>query len=339
MLLFSAFCALILFFYFIISLNIMVFKHFKWKNDVNIKSKIPMLFWSFFVFINGIYFTKYLSTAMFYYPIEGNDPATMMLLSNMIMPSGKHPLDDKFFIALGISIDYLTFGIIFSIIVYLVFFGQTSKKEYVMKFLKKTKKIIIVDNDSVNFKNPISEAIEKIFSNQLRNRDFVKYFSLFNYIYALGIPFLFSLITLYLIVNDSMFSTGAFGIAVHKYQYEFGAYILLTLIIELIFGQAQKHYEYPVSCFISKTNWQKICKYLFSIHYPLFGSCALAVFMREVYRMSRVYGNIAAPESMQTLQYIIVSIFVLGYFSINVSPKLEEFFNKMFETYPCSKIE
>lgn len=333
------FSAFVLFIYFIISLNIMVFKKFKWKLNTDIKSEILKTFWSFFLFINGIYFTKYLAIAMFYYPVEGNDPASIMLLSNVIMPSGKHPLEDPLFIALGTFMDYVTFGIIFSLLAYLVFFSQTSK-EPIMEFMEKAKKIIkMADNDSANFKNPISETIEKIFSKQLRNKKFVKYFSLFYYIYILGIPFVISLLTLYLIVKDSMFGTRAFGTAVNKYQYEFGAYILLTLIIELIIIQAQKHYNYPLSCFISQTTWQKIGKYMFAIHYPLFSSCSVAVFMREVYRVSKEYGNIVAPESIQTLQSLFVSVFVLGYLSISVSPKIEEIFIKTFEMNPCNKIE
>jgi hypothetical protein len=111
---------------------------------------------------------------MFYYPVEGNDPASIMLLSNVIMPSGKHPLEDPLFIALGTFMDYVTFGIIFSLLAYLVFFSQTSK-EPIMEFMEKAKKIIkMADNDSANFKNPISETIEKIFSKQLRNKKFVK---------------------------------------------------------------------------------------------------------------------------------------------------------------------
>ena len=56
--------------------------------------------------------------------------------------------------------------------------------------------------------------------------------------------------------------------------------------------------------------------------------------MREVYRMSNEYGNIGAPENIQILQSMFFSIFVFGYLSMSISPKVEDFLIKIFEIRP-----
>ncbi|MFV8416353.1 hypothetical protein [Methanosarcina mazei] len=325
--------ALLLFTYFVISLNTMVFKRLKWKHDIDTKSKTHALFWSFFVFINCIYFTKYIAIAMVYYPVESNDPATMMFLSNVITPAGKHPLEDPFFIALATFMDYVTFSIISVILAYLVFFTQTSKK-HIMGVLEKINKILNNDSGSVSPKNPISEVIEKLFSKQLRNQSFAKYFSLFFYFYTLGIPALISLLTLFLIVYDEQFGTNTFTSTVHKYQYHLGAYLFFNLVLISFLEQTWKYYEYHLSYFISANFWRKSVKYFFSIHYPLLSSCSVAIFMRDVYRMSNEYGNIEAPENIQILQSMFFSIFVFGYLSMSVSSRIEDFSIKVFEIRP-----
>lgn len=128
-LLFSALLALLFSTYFIISLNIIVFKKFKWEHDIDIKRNIPTLLWCFFIFINVIYFTKYLAVAMFYLPIDANDPNTIELLKT-VSPAGKPWLEDKSFVALATLMQYLTFSTISGILVYIIFFAQTSKKAY-----------------------------------------------------------------------------------------------------------------------------------------------------------------------------------------------------------------
>ncbi|MFZ2497877.1 hypothetical protein [Methanosarcina sp.] len=324
---------ILLFTYFIISLNTMIFKRFKWKHDIDIKTQTHALFWSFFVFVNCMYFTKYITIAMVYYPVEGNDPVTMMFLSNVITPAGTHPLDDPFFIALTTLMDYITFSVFSIVLAYLVFFTQTSKK-YIMGILEKTKKILNNDSESVSPKNPISEAIGKLFSRQLRNQSFVKYFSLFFYFYTLGIPALISLLTLFLIVYDEQFGTNMFTSTVHKYEYHFGAYLFINLVLISFLEQTRKYYEYHLSYFVSANFWRKTVKYFFSIHYPLLGSCSVAIFMREVYRMSNEYGNIGAPENIQILQSMFFSIFVFGYLSMSISSRVEDFSIKIFEIRP-----
>lgn len=325
--------ALLLFTYFVISLNTMVFKRFNWKHDIDIKSKTHALFWSFFVFINCIYFTKYVAIAMVYYPVEGNDPATMMFLSNVITPAGKTPLEDPFLIAFVTFMDYITFAIISIILAYLVFFTQTSKK-HIMGILEKINKTLNNDRESVSPKNPLSEAIEKRFSKQLRNQNFVKYFILFFYFYTLGIPALISLLTLFLLAYDEQFGTNMFASTVHKYQYHFGAYLFLNLVLISFLEQTWKYYEYHLSYFINADFWRKTVKYFFSIHYPLLGSYSVSIFMRGIYRLSNKYGNIGAPENIQVLQSMFFSIFVFGYLSMSVSSRIEDFLIKIFEIRP-----
>ncbi|WP_440948334.1 hypothetical protein ACSAZL_08950 [Methanosarcina sp. T3] len=320
---FNLVITLLFFTYFITSLNNMVFKHFKWEHDIDIKSHIYILLWSFFIFINAIYFTKYLAIAMFYYPIEGNDPVTMLYLSNVITPAGKPPLEDPFFIAISTFIDYLIFAIISAVLAYIVFFVQTSKK-HILEVLERIKKIVLnYDNESASSKNPISDVIEKRFSKQFKNEIFVRYFSLFFFIYCIGIPFLCSLVIMYLLVNDVRFNTGAFSITVNKYQYVFGAYIFFMPVFGAIHGQAEKHYKYPLSYFIKRDVWHTFVKYS-SIHYSIVDACLIDIFMRGVYQLSKDHGNIAPPESIQTIQSIFFSVFVLGFLSISISSKLEE---------------
>lgn len=330
MLFMSLATTLLFFTYFIISLNDMVFKHFKWKHDTDIKSHIYILLWSFFIFINAIYFTKYLAIAMFYYPVEGNDPLTMMFLSNTITPAGKHPLEDPIFISISTFMDYLLFAVISAILAYIAFFVQTSKKHIleVMEIIKKN--ILDYDNESANSENPTSATIEKLFSKQFRNETIVKYFSLFYYIYCVGIPFLGSLVIMYLLVNDVRFNTGEFSIAVNKFQYVFGAYILLIPIFGAIHKQAEKHYKYQLSCFIKRDIWYTFVKYS-SIHYSIVDAGLIDIFMRGVYQLSKDHGNIAPPESIQTVQSILFSIFVLGFLSLSISSKLEELLIKAYD--------
>jgi hypothetical protein len=330
MLFISLITTLLFFTYFITSLNSMVFKYFKWDHGKDIKSHIYILLWSFFIFINAIYFTKYLAVAMFYYPVEGNDPLTMMFLSNTITPAGMHPLEDPIFIAISTFIDYLIFSIISAILAYIVFFAQTSKK-HILEVLEKVKKIVLnYDDESASSKNPMSNVIEKLFSKQFRKESFVRYYSLFFYIYCFGIPFLGSLVIMYLLVNDVRFNTGAFSITVDKYQYILGAYILLIPIFGAIHGQAEKHYKYPLSRFIKREVWHTFVKYS-SIHYSIVDACLIDIFMRGVYQLSKDRGNIAPPESIQTIQSILFSIFLLGFLSISISSKLEELLIKAYD--------
>jgi len=327
---FSLIITLLFFTYFIISLNHMVFKHFKWEHDIDIKRHVYILLWSFFIFINAIYFSKYLAIAMFYYPIEGNDPVTMLYLSNMITPAGKPPLEDPFFIAMSTFIDYLIFATISSVLAYIVFFVQTSKK-HILEVLERIKKIVLnYDNESASSKNPISNVIEKLFSKQFKNERFVRCFSLFFFIYCFGIPFICSLIIMYLLVNDVRFNTGAFSITVNKYQYVFGAYIFFMPIFGAIRGQAEKYYKYPLSCFIKRDVWHIFVKYS-SIHYSIVDACLIDIFMRGVYQLSKDHGNIAPPESIQTIQSILFSVLVLGFLSISISSKLEELLIKAYD--------
>lgn len=310
--------------YFITSLNKIIFKQFKWEYNIDIKKSIPILLVCLFTFINVIYFTKYLAVAMVYYPIDANDPATTMLLKTL-SPAGKPWLEDKFFVTLITLMDYLTFSIISVMLVYLIFFAQTSKK-HIVEFLEKSRNLLN-DNNESSLK---SKVIEKLFSKQLKNQKLAKYYSFFFYIYSLSIPFLASWIIMYLLFSDVKNGTGKFDIAVHKYEYEILAYGFLMLPFTIILGQVQKYYRYSLTYFISKDIWVKFAKYS-TIHYSIVGGCLIDLFIRGVYRLSKEYGNIEPPSNIQTFQDFLISIFVLGFLFSGISSKVEEFIIKAYD--------
>lgn len=310
--------------YFIISLNNMVFKQFKWEHDIDIKRSIPILLVCLFVFINVIYFTKYFAVAMVYLPVNAKDPATIML-SKTLSPAGIPWFEDKFFVALITLMDYLTFSIISAMLVYLIFFAQTSKK-HIVEFLEKSRNLLNDNNES----SLESKVIEKFFSKQLKNQKFAKYYSLFFYIYNLGVPFLASWIIMYLLLSDVKNGTGEFDIAVHKYQYKILAYGLLMFPFTIILGQVQKYHRYSLTYFISKDIWVKFAKYL-TVHCSIVNGCLIDLFIRGVYRLSKEYGNIEPPSSIQTFQSFLISIFVLGFLFSGISSKVEEFIIKVYD--------
>jgi hypothetical protein len=306
-----------------ISLNILIFKKFKWEHDIDIRRNIPILLFCFFIFMNAIYFAKYLAVFMFYIPIDANDPATIML-SKTLSPAGKPWLEDKFFVALTTFMDYITFSIISSILAYIIFFVQTSKK-HIVEVLEKTKRIIL----SSNKPNSKSDMIEKLFSKQLRNENFVKYYSLFFYIYIFGIEAIFAFILFFYAKYDDMFGAETFKIAVNRFIYETIIYTSLLPVLGAIYSQSQVYYQYPLRHFISRSNWQNFVKILL-IYYPIVFLYPITIFINDVYRISKQYGNIVPPENIQVMQSIF-SVFVLGFLSINIYPKIEEFLMNLYE--------
>ena len=322
---FSAILALLFSTYFIISLNIMVFNKFKWEHDINIKRNIPTLLLCFFIFMNAIYFSKYLAVFMFYIPVDANDPATIML-SKTLSPAGKPWLEDKFFVALTTFMEYITFSIISSILAYIIFFVQTSKK-HIVEVLEKIKRIVLNTNES----NSKSDLIEKLFSKQLRNENFVKYYSLFFYVYVFGTEVIFSLILLFYVEYDDKFGAGSYKIAVNKYLYESIAYIFFLPVFGAIYRQSQNYYQYPLRFFIkSRNTWHNFVIALL-LYYPIVFFYPIKIFTTEVYRISKQYGNIVPPESIQVMQSIFFSVFVLGFLSISIYPKIEEFLMNLYD--------
>jgi len=324
-LLFSAILALLFSTYFMISLNTMIFKKFKWEHDIDIKRNIPILLFCFFIFMNVIYFSKYLAVFMFYIPIDANDPATIML-SKTLSPAGKPWLEDKFFVALTTFMDYITFSIISLILAYIIFFVQTSKK-HIVEVLEEIKRIVINNNEP----NSKSDVIERLFSKQLRNENFVKYYSLFFYVYLFGTEVIFSLILLFYVEYDDKFGAGAYKTAVNKYLYESIAYAFFLPVFGAIYRQSQNYYQYPLRYFIkSRNTWHNFVRALL-LYYPIVFFYPIKIFTTDVYRISKQYGNIVPPESIQVMQSIFFSFFVLGFLSINIYPKIEEFLMNLYD--------
>ncbi|MCC4765399.1 hypothetical protein FXW07_01765 [Methanosarcina sp. DH1] len=322
-LLFSAILALLFSTYFTISLNIMIFKKFKWEHDIDIKRNIPTLLLCFFIFINAVYFAKYLAVFMFYIPIDANDPATIML-SKTLSPAGKPWLEDKFFVALTTFMDYIIFSVVSAIFAYIIFFAKTSKM-HIVEVLEKIKRIVL----SSNKPNSKSEVIEKLFSKQLRNQNFVKYYSLFFYIYTFGIEAIFAFILFFYAKYDDMFGAETFKIAVNRFIYETIVYTSLLPVLGAIYSQSQIYYQYPLRHFISRNNWQNFVRILL-MYYPIVFFYPITIFINDVYRISKQYGNIVPPESIQVMQSIF-SVFVLGFLSINIYPKIEEFLMNLYD--------
>lgn len=195
-----------------------------------------------------------------------------------------------------------------------------------MEVLEKIKKIILNDNNEPNL---ISKVIEKIFSKQLRNQKFVKYYSLFFYIYVFGIELIFSLILLFYIESDDKFSAGTYKIALTKHLGELIAYTLSLSIFGSIYGQSQIYYQYPLRCFISRNTWHNFVRISLN-YYPVIFFYPIKIFVSDVYRISKQYGNTVPPESIQIIQSIYFSI-VLGLLLMNVSSKAEEFLMELYD--------
>lgn len=322
-LLFSAILALLFSTYFMISLNIMVFKKFKWEHDIGIKRNIPTLLLCFFIFMNAIYFSKYLAVFMFYIPIDANDPTTIMF-SKTLSPAGKPWLEDKFFVALTTFMAYIIFSILSSILVYIIFFVQTSKK-HIVEILEEIKKIVLNSNEH----DSKSDLIEKLFSKQLRNRNFVRYYSLFFYIYVFGIEAIFAFILFFYARYDDIFGAESFKIAANRFLYETIVYTGLLPVFGAIYSQSQLYYQYPLRYFISRNNWQNFVRILL-IYYPIVFFYPITIFISDVYRISKQYGNIVPPESIQVMQSMIFSI-LGGFLLIFVYQKVEVFLMNLYD--------
>ena len=132
---------------------------------------------------------------------------------------------------------------------------------------------------------------------------------------------------MYLLFSDVKNGTGEFNIAVHKYEYGILAYGFLMLPFTTILGQVQKYHRFSLTYFISKDIWVKFAKYS-TIHSSIVDACLVDLFIRGVYRLSKEYGNIEPPSSIQTFQAFLISTFVLGFLFSGISSKVEEFIVK-----------
>ena len=79
---------LVLFIYFIISLNVSIFKYFGLEYDINIRDNISIFIICIFLFINGVYLSKYLAIASVYWHLEIPDPQFEVVMQQLCILSG-----------------------------------------------------------------------------------------------------------------------------------------------------------------------------------------------------------------------------------------------------------
>lgn len=304
-----------LFIFFINSLNSLVFKKFKLKYNIDVKTNIGIFLFSVFLFVNGVYFAIYLATASFYFPFEISDLFINRMDELYVISMGVSILDPNFS-HLTIFFLFLLFSSVFVTILYLsilYYFFKRDSIEFKWKFDQmKTN----------NFDGPFGakgqKIIKRIFSKQLKNKKFIKNYSRFYYLFIFFTSLIFSLAILYLLVNDSMFGNNIFNIILFKYQYVIGGYFTIILIISGIFHEVQKIHKSHVTDFINKNILLKDVDFAF-YYYPIVTSCLIAIFVRDIYQISEKYGGLIAPESIKTFQLIV--FFLISEYILSIALK------------------
>lgn len=327
--------AFIILIHIIISLNSIIFSYLNIEYDgnfkANIKSNFYMFLGSYVIFLNAIYFVKYLTIAFIYDPIDTNNPEINAISTLTVLAGGlaySNPINLK----IMAFIDYFAFSILFTMFIYIIFFYLNSTPSFLEFKLKYKQKLLenykepISSKDSVNLQ---SRIIKKLFLKQLRKKGTVKKFTYFYYIYAVGVPFIASVFDLYLLVKDSTFGHNSYSIHVFKYQYAIGAYVILLIIFSNFLEVARKVHKIPLTSIVKKETLNKYFKYL-SIHFSITTSCFIAIFINWVYRLSKDYGDIVAPEQIQTIQLLFLFL-ASEYVLSNISQKAEEILNEAIE--------
>ncbi|MFY9199810.1 MAG: hypothetical protein WBJ24_05205 [Methanosarcina flavescens] len=326
---------LLLFSYITISINKIVFNRLNVKYCMDFKNNkqdILCLFIGNFIFVNAIYFAKYLKIALVYYPIDTNNFNIINMMSELMMQAGGIPYQDPINLKLLALIDYFIISIISAIVSYLLYIYLNSTpcflelKQAVLNRFKKR-------YSSKVSENPQSKIIKKSFLKQLRhqfrNPKKVKSFNYFFYICAFGVPSVVSVIDLYLLINDSTFGTNFYSDHVFRYQYVFAAYTAFVLFLGYIFTEIRKIYNSSLSSALDKSMLNEYLKF-FSITFSIAISCRITIFLSWVYSLSEKYDGIVAPEKIQTFQLLFL---FLGteYVLSDIWPKVEDMLNKVIE--------
>ena len=316
----------VLFIYFIVSINSLIFKYFGVDYDIDIKDDIRIFIICIFLFINGVYLSKYLAIVSVYWHLEIPDPQFEVLLQQLCTLSGGISFYDNTIINITTFLSFLTISTVFTVIIYLIFL------HYILK--KHSLKLWNFDQiASGRVHAPLGpagqEIIRKVFSKPLKNSNFIKYFSYFNYMFPLCTTFVLSLLVTYLLVGDSLFGKNAFMIFVFKYQYVFSAYAIFWILILGIFEEVQKIHKYKVTDFMGKKIYTNMVNYT-GVYLSITISCSIVIFTRNIYIILNKYGNVLVPESIQTAHLVILLV-TSGYIILILSKKLEEIFMKEIE--------
>lgn len=330
----SILIASLFFSYITISLNKIIFNFFNVKYCIdykNVKNIFCMFIGNNIVFLNAIYFAKYLKIALVYDPIDTNNPE-MNIISEMMVLAGGIPYNHPINLMNMSFIYYFLISIGFAIITYILFFHLNSTPCFLESKSKFKQKVNNFFKESTSHKNSEGiqfKIIEKLFSKQLRKRATVRKFIDFLFVYVIVVPFITSIFDLYLLVYDSIFGHSSYRSFVLRGQYIIGIYFLFLIVFIDILEVARKSHKISLTSIIKKSTLNKYAKYL-SIHYSIAASCYIAIFISWVYRLSKEYGGIVAPEEIKTLQILL--LFLASEYALsNISQKAEDCLNKAIE--------
>lgn len=318
---------LVLFGYFIISLNSLTFKYFNLKYNIDNKDIINIFIISTFLFINSIYLTRHLAVVFVYFHLEIPYPPFEVVMQQLCTLSGGISFYNPIIINKTIFLAFLTISTVFAVIIYCISLHYTLKKHSLKlewNFDQMAPSRVYAPLGQTG-----QEIIRKVFSKPLKNDNFIKHFSYFFYIFCLCTGLISSLLVTYLLVSDSMFGKNAFMIFTFKYYYVVVVYSIFGLILIGIFEEVQKIHKYKARDFISKQILSEYNKYIL-VYIPITISCSIAVFVRYVYQTSEKYADIVAPESIQVF-HCVIFLYISGYVLLIVSKKLEEIFIKEIE--------
>jgi len=327
----------VLFIYFIISLNVLIFKYLGVEYDGTIKGNISIFIICIFLFTNGVYLSKYIAIASVYWHLEIPDPQFEVVMQQLYTLSGGISYYDPIIINMITPCFFLIISTVFAIVIYLIFLHYTLKKHSFLHYTLKKHLLELEWNfdqiASGGVHAPLGqtgqEIIRKVISKPLKNQNFIKYFSYLYYMFWLCTSLILSLVVTYLLVSDSMFGKNTFMIFALKNQYVLAVYFIFGFVLTGIFKEVQKIHKYEARDFISK---QILSEYVKSVlvYLPITLSCLIAIFVRNVYQFSEKYSDILAPESIQVF-HCVIFLYTSGYVLLIVSKKLEEIFIKDIE--------
>ncbi len=317
----------ILFIYFLISLNSVIYNYFELEYNIDIKSNIGIFLFSIFLFINGVYFAKYVATAIVYFPSEIPDPLFNEMLQQLCTLSGGISYYDPIIINIMIFFFFLIISVIFAIVIYLIFLYYTFKKHSPEFKLYSDQIAVGHVHEPLGYRG--QKIIRKLFSKSLKNYNFGKRISYFYYMFWFYTPLILSLAVTYFVVSDSMFGKNTFIIFALKYQYIVAAYFIFGLVLSGIFGEFQKFHKYQITDFISKNILYYYIKYSL-VYISIITSCLITNYIKYVYQISEKYHDLFAPESIQVVHSIFF-LFTSGYILLILSKKTEEILIRAIE--------
>jgi len=317
----------ILYIYFMLSLNVIIFKYLNLDYKIDNKGNTGIFLIIIFLFINGVYFAKYVATAIVYLPSEIPDPLFNEMLQQLCMLSGGISYYDPIIINIMIFFFFLIISVIFAIVIYIIFLYYTFKKHSPEFKLYPDQTAVGHVHEPLGYRG--QKIIRKLFSKFLKNYNFGKCISYFYYMFWFCTPLILSLVVTYFVVSDSMFDKNTFIIFVLKYQYIVGAYCIFGLVLSGIFEEFQKLHEYQVTDFISKKILYEYIKYSF-VYTSIITSCLITFYIKNIYQISEKYHNLFAPECIQVVHSIFF-LYTSGYILLILSKKTEEIFIKAIE--------